>query len=82
MTMVSGGVTGLSMAETEPRQDGPTWFLRVAIGLTTAIGGLHGRWLIHKDVTPAHALLNPATGQVRLMGFGIASRLPREAQLA
>ena len=55
-------------------------FLRVAIGLATALGGLHGRRLIHKDVKPANALINPATGQVRLMGFGIASRLPRERQ--
>ena len=55
-------------------------FLRFAIGLTTALGGLHGRRLIHKDVKPANALINPATGQIRLMGFGIASRLPRERQ--
>src|SRR5262249_51839566 len=51
-----------------------------AIGLATALGGLHGRRLIHKDVKPAHALISPAEGQVRLMGFGIASRLPREWQ--
>jgi serine/threonine protein kinase len=57
-----------------------TRFLRVAIGLATALGGLHGRRLIHKDVKPAHALLDPATGQIRLTGFGIASRLPRERQ--
>ena len=55
-------------------------FLRFAIGLATALGGLHGRRLIHKDVKPANALINPATGQIRLMGFGIASRLPRERQ--
>ena len=29
---------------------------------------------------PANVLVDPATGQVRLMGFGIASRLPRERQ--
>src|SRR5262249_32940059 len=55
-------------------------FLRVAIGLATALGGLHGRRLIHKDVKPAHALIPSAKGQVRLTGFGIASRLPRERQ--
>ncbi len=55
-------------------------FLRFAIGLAAALGGLHGRRLIHKDVKPANALINPATGQVRLMGFGIASRVPRERQ--
>src|SRR5713101_6328135 len=55
-------------------------FLRLAFGLATALGGLHRRELIHKDVKPANVLVNPATGQVRLMGFGIASRLPRERQ--
>jgi PAS domain S-box-containing protein len=57
-----------------------TQFLRFAIGLTTALGGLHNRQLIHKDVKPANVLVNPMTGQVRLTGFGIASRLPRERQ--
>jgi len=55
-------------------------FLRFAVGLATALGGLHKRELIHKDVKPANVLVNPATSQVRLMGFGIASRLPRERQ--
>jgi serine/threonine protein kinase len=57
-----------------------TQFLRFAVGLATALSGLHKRELIHKDVKPANVLVNPGTGQVRLMGFGIASRLPRERQ--
>ena len=57
-----------------------TQFLRLACGLAAALGGLHKRELIHKDVKPTNVLVNPATGQVRLMGFGIASRLPRERQ--
>jgi serine/threonine protein kinase len=55
-------------------------FLRLAIGLSAALGRLHGRSLIHKDIKPANVLVNCATGQVWLMGFGIASRLPRERQ--
>ena len=57
-----------------------TQFLRLAIGLSAALGQLHGRSLIHKDIKPANVLVNCATGQVWLMGFGIASRLPRERQ--
>src|SRR5262249_18200335 len=52
----------------------------VAVGLAGALGQLHGRGLIHKDVKPAHVFVNEATGQVWLTGFGIASRLPRERQ--
>ena len=57
-----------------------TSFLRVAIGLATALGRLHERGLIHKDVKPANILVNVATGAVWLTGFCIASRLPREHQ--
>src|SRR5215468_5633168 len=57
-----------------------TQFLRLAVSLTAAVTGLHKRNLIHKDVKPANVLVDPRTGQVRLMGFGIASRLPRERQ--
>ena len=57
-----------------------TQFLRLAIGLAAALGRLHERGLIHKDIKPANVLVNSATGHVWLTGFGIASRLPRERQ--
>src|ERR1700730_5405988 len=55
-------------------------FLRLAIGLSAALGRVHQQGLIHKDINPANALVTAATGQTWLMGFGIASRLPRERQ--
>src|ERR1700745_3615014 len=55
-----------------------TQFLRFAVGIATALRGLDKKGLIHKDVKPANVLVNRATGQARLMGFGIASRLRRE----
>jgi len=57
-----------------------TQFLRFAVGLATAIGRLHKLGLIHKDIKLPNVLVNSATGEVWLMGFGIASRLPREHQ--
>ena len=56
-----------------------TRFLCVAIGLASALGHVHRRGLIHKDIKPANALVDEA-GNVWLIGFGIASRLPREHQ--
>jgi PAS domain S-box-containing protein len=53
-------------------------FLPLAIGLSAALGQLHGHGLIHKDIKPANVLVNHTTGEVWLTGFGIASRLPRE----
>src|SRR5215470_16790805 len=55
-------------------------FLRLAIAVTSALGRLHQRGLVHKDIKPANILLNDTTGEVRLTGFGIASRFVRERQ--
>jgi serine/threonine protein kinase len=55
-------------------------FLRFAAGLSAALRQLHERGLIHKDIKPANVLVDFATGQVWLTGFGFASRLPRERQ--
>ena len=55
-------------------------FLRIAIGYRPRFASVHERGLIHKDIKPANILVNAATGQVWLTGFGIASRLPRERQ--
>ena len=53
-------------------------FLHLAIGITSALGEVHRHGLVHKDIKPANILVNRATGEVRLTGFGIASRLLRE----
>ena len=55
-------------------------FLRLAVALSAALGRLHERGLVHKDLKPSHILVNSITGQVWLTGFGIASRVPRERQ--
>ena len=54
--------------------------LRLGVSLSNAIGQLHQRGIVHKDIKPAHVLVNSDTGQCWLRGFGVASRLPRERQ--
>jgi PAS domain S-box-containing protein len=58
----------------------PGRFLHVAIGIAGALGKAHQRGLLHKDIKPNNILVNQASGEVRLTGFGIASRLLRERQ--
>src|SRR5258708_3595214 len=57
-------------------------FLRLAINLAAALGKLHQRGLIHKDIKPANILIDSATDKVWFTGFGFASRLRRERQAA
>src|ERR1700731_1596582 len=56
-----------------------TRVLRIAIGLATALGQVHRRGLIHKDIKPANVLADDA-GNVWLTGFGLASQVPHERQ--
>ena len=53
-------------------------FLRLSIAIAEALTQVHRRGLVHKDIKPANILVDGTTGEVRLTGFGIASRLPRE----
>ena len=57
---------------------GRTWqmgeFLQLAVGLALAVRRLHERGVIHKDIKPAHILMDRASGDVWLTGFGIAAR--------
>ena len=57
-------------------------FLRVAVGMTVALGRLHDRGLVHKDIKPANVLVDVSTGEAWLTGFGITSALSRERQAA
>jgi PAS domain S-box-containing protein len=55
-------------------------FLRLAIGIATAVRRLHERHLIHKDLKPENILVDINSFSVWLTGFGLATRLPREHQ--
>src|ERR1700754_1469269 len=55
-------------------------FLRTAIHIARALGRLHAAGVIHKDIAPAHILINRASGAVRFTGLGIAPFLARERQ--
>jgi predicted ATPase/signal transduction histidine kinase len=52
--------------------------LRVAIGAAASVGRAHERGLVHRDLKPANILTDAVTGRAWLLGFGLASRLPRE----
>src|SRR5262245_59924845 len=55
-------------------------FLRLAIGVTHAVARVHQCAFSHKDIKATNILIDPETGDVRLTGFCLASRLLRERQ--
>jgi serine/threonine protein kinase len=57
-------------------------FLSLAIAITAALGKLHQRGLVHKDIKPGNILFNVATGEVRPTGLGIASSAARRSIVA
>ena len=60
----------------EPMEVGT--FLGFAIGAAAALSNAHSSGLVHKDIKPANIFVNCVDKPVRLAGFGLASRLPRE----
>lgn len=53
-------------------------FLILAIQVTTILSEIHGHQITHKDINPSNIVRNPATGQVKIIDFGIATVLSRE----
>jgi histidine kinase len=54
--------------------------LRVAVALANALAKLHAAGIVHKDVNPSNVVIQPTTGELRLIDLGISTRLTREAQ--
>jgi predicted ATPase/class 3 adenylate cyclase/tRNA A-37 threonylcarbamoyl transferase component Bud32 len=53
-------------------------FLHTAIQVAVALGHVHRAHVIHKDICPANLVINPATGEVKIIDFGIATRFSTE----
>ncbi|MBF2047946.1 MAG: AAA family ATPase [Elainella sp. C42_A2020_010] len=53
-------------------------WLEMAVQLAQALEVLHQHAIIHKDIKPANIIFNPATAQVKLTDFSIASHLRKE----
>ena len=57
-------------------------FLPLAVSVAAAVGDIHSRGLIHKDLNPGSILFDPKTRRVKVANFGAASRVAREQTAA
>jgi len=55
-------------------------FLRTAIAMTEVVELVHAQKIIHKDIKPHHFFLSGADGDVKLIDFGLATRLAHESR--
>jgi PAS domain S-box-containing protein len=49
-------------------------FLPLAIDITKTLGRIHAANIIHRDINPGNIVLNPDTGVVKIIDFGIATQ--------
>lgn len=53
-------------------------FLPLAIQIVDALGKIHQNKVIHKDINPSNIVLNPQTGQLKIIDFGLSTLLSQE----
>ncbi|HRJ55129.1 MAG TPA: AAA family ATPase [Anaerolineales bacterium] len=53
-------------------------FFKLAIQVAEALGGVHQRNIIHKDINSSNIVFNPVSGQAKIIDFGLSTHLPRE----
>ncbi len=53
-------------------------FLTIAIKTTESLVAIHTAKIIHKDINPSNIVYNSQTGQLKIIDFGISTRLSQE----
>ena len=77
-TIVMEDIEGDTLSQTAKPIRDLTEFLKIAIAVTDALGQIHARQIIHKDINPSNIIYNPNTGNVKIIDFGLSTLLPRE----
>jgi serine/threonine protein kinase len=54
-------------------------FLSIAINIVEVLGQIHGANIIHKDINPYNILMNPSTGVIKIIDFGLSTVMSQEA---
>ena len=55
-------------------------FINIASQLVNAVSAIHQQHIIHKDIKPSNIVINPKTGNVKIIDFGLATLLHQETK--
>ena len=53
-------------------------FFSLALQVVEALGQVHNRQVMHKDINPSNIIYSAATGKANIIDFGLSTILPRE----
>jgi len=56
-------------------------FLTVAIEIVEGLSDIHTAHIIHKDINPSNIVYNQKTKQLKIIDFGLSTRLAQETQI-
>ncbi|MEX1314197.1 MAG: BREX system ATP-binding domain-containing protein, partial [Desulfotignum sp.] len=74
MLMEDFGATSLDLLLNQKRFS-LEQLLDIVIKVMEGLDEIHYAGIIHKDINPSNIVMNPDTGQVKIIGFGIASSI-------
>ncbi|MGB5970516.1 MAG: serine/threonine-protein kinase PknK, partial [Spirulinaceae cyanobacterium] len=72
---------GQSLSSLESHNFTLTEFLNIAIQAAQTLEEIHHANIIHKDINPSNIVLNPETGQVKIIDFGLSTVFAQEKPL-
>ncbi len=82
VAVVTEDFAGQPMSACIPEQGFPIGtFLRLALQLVDAIAEIHRQKVIHKDITPYNVVYNADKRLLKLIDFGMATRLSQEVPI-
>jgi len=73
-----GGASLASAVQARPLAAGD--FLPIAVRVAAALARIHAADVIHKDLNPGNIVLNRGTGELRIIDFGLSTRLQRSTE--
>ena len=72
-------IGGISLQQLMASHDLPlSERLELAIAIAEGLAEIHAAHIIHKDISPFNIVVNPETGELKIIDFGISSVLSRE----